>query len=379
MEGLVLTMTAEVPVQAFHDYQERGVLMSDVREYCDELWLDGQVVPWSGVGSLCPETPVHVFKYILKPGIDYIPARAFANAPSKMRIMSITLPEGLKTLKNSCFYHCHFTGNLILPDSLSRICADALDCIVDGVFHLPAKVKYISSLPVSERIKDEIILPEGLVSYTPERIVTDHLHIPSTLKNCFPRYNYSNSWQVKHISLDPGNKYLIIREDTLVSLLDEKRAKLKKMDEISWNAMLDSAFAGSGLEMSKYYDGKTLHVKLLENDSISFRLGGVMTAAKAAQAFDIANRFHALVNNDFAGKTGQIILRRYYYSLNQKKCLFNYSFYNGIVDIDLSVLGGKDEMMETLMLSQRFFSSICRIIRDIEKKYGRNHLRFSIK
>jgi hypothetical protein len=373
MEGLILTMTIDVPKHIDE------ALIPRVWDYCDELWIDGELITTKATHAVQSDKTTHIVKYVFKPGVDYIPEQAFANAPSKMRIMSITLPEGMKTLKKSCFYHCHFTGNLILPDSLSRICADALDCIVDGVFHLPTKVKYISSLPISERTKDEIILPEGLVSYTPERIVTDHLHIPSTLRICHSRCYYSNSWQVKHISLDPGNKYFIIREDTLVSLLEEKREKLKKMDEISWNAMLDSAFAGSGLKMRRYFEGKTLHVTLLENDSISFRLGGVMTAAKAAQAFDIANRFHALVNNDFAGKADQIILRRSYYALNQKKCLFNYSFYNGIVDIDLSVLGGKDEMMETLMLSQRFFSCICRLIRDIEKKYGRNHLHFSIK
>lgn len=374
MEGLVLTMTAEVPVQAFHDYQERGVLMSDVREYCDELWLDGQIVPWSGVGSLMPETPVHVFKYILKPGIDYIPARAFANAPSVMKIRSITLPEGLKTLKNSCFYRCHFTGNLILPDSLVRICADALDCTVDGVFHLPAKVKHISSLPVSERTKNEIILPEGLVSYTPERIITDHLHIPSTLKICHPRY-YSHSWQVRSITLDPGNTNFIIREDALVSLLDEKREKLKKMAELSWNAHLDTAFSGTGLEIRKQYDGKTLTVSLLDRECIYFRLGGTMTPARAEQAADIARRFKVLADG-FPKEKAQLHFGRLYY-VPRKRCLFFYAFNNDAVNIELSIEGGRDELMETFILSQKYFSLVTRQVKEIEKKYGRNHLRFS--
>ena len=374
MEGLVLTMTAEVPVQAFHDYQERGVLMSDAREYCDELWLDGQIVPWSGVGSLMPETPVHVFKYILKPGIDYIPARAFANAPSEMKIRSITLPEGLKTLKNSCFYRCHFTGNLILPDSLVRICADALDCTVDGVFRLPAKVKHISSLPVSERTKDEIILPEGMVSYTPERIITDHLHIPSTLKICHPRY-YSHSWQVRSITLDPGNTNFIIKEDALVSLLDEKREKLKKMAELSWNAHLDTAFSGTGLEIRKQYDGKTLTVSLLDRECIYFRLGGTMTPARAEQAADIARRFKVLADG-FPKEKAQLHFGRLYY-VPRKRCLFFYAFNNDAVNIELSIEGGRDELMETFILSEKYFSLVTRQVKEIEKKYGRNHLRFS--
>ena len=374
MEGLVLTMTAEVPVQAFHDYQERGVLMSDAREYCDELWLDGQIVPWSGVGSLMPETPVHVFKYILKPGIDYIPARAFANVPSEMKIRSITLPEGLKTLKNSCFYRCHFTGNLILPDSLVRICADALDCTVDGVFRLPAKVKHISSLPVSERTKDEIILPEGMVSYTPERIITDHLHIPSTLKICHPRY-YSHSWQVRSITLDPGNTNFIIKEDALVSLLDEKREKLKKMAELSWNAHLDTAFSGTGLEIRKQYDGKTLTVSLLDRECIYFRLGGTMTPARAEQAADIARRFKVLADG-FPKEKAQLHFGRLYY-VPRKRCLFFYAFNNDAVNIELSIEGGREELMETFILSQKYFSLVTRQVKEIEKKYGRNHLRFS--
>ena len=376
MEGLVLTMTVEVPVKCFYGYQERGVLMSDAREYCDELWLDGQIVPWSGVGSLMPETPVHVFKYILKPGIDYIPARAFANAPSEMKIRSITLPEGLKTLKNSCFYRCHFTGNLILPDSLVRICADALDCTVDRVFRLPAKVKHISSLPVSERTKDEIILPEGMVSYTPERIITDHLHIPSTLKICHPRY-YSHSWQVRSITLDPGNTNFIIKEDALVSLLDEKREKLKKMAELSWNAILDSAFEGSGLERKQQYDGKTLYVKLTDNRNIYFRLGERMTPAKAQQAADIAGRFKELADV-FSQQAEKVEFGRIWVEHQRKKSLFCYAFKSDAVDIELSVEGANDKVRETFILSTRVFSMVTFQIERIEEKYGRKHLHFTI-
>ena len=377
MEGLVLTMTVEVPVQRFYGYQGRGVLMSDAQKYCDELWIDGHLVPWSDVGNLCPETPVHVVKYILKPGIDYVPAGAFSHTPSDMQIRSITLPEGLKTLKNSCFYKCHFTGNLILPDSLVRICADALDCTVDGIFHLPDKVKYISSLPVSERNKDEIILPEGLVSYIPEKIVTDHLHIPSTLKICHPRYYYSENWQVRRITLDPDNKYLIIKEDTLVSLLDEKRAKLKKMDELSWNTQIDAAFSGTGLKIRKQYEGKTLSVDLMKNHAIYFRLGGEMTPAKAEQAADIAKRFKTLADI-FSRQADKVEFGRIWVEHTRKKCLFCYAFKSHAVDIELSVEGKDDKLTETLILSQKMFSLVTRQIKEIEKKYGRNHLHFNI-
>ena len=376
MEGLVLTMTVEVPAQAFYGYQERGVLMSDVQKYCDEVWFDGQIVPWPGVGNLKPKTPVHVFKYILKPGIDYIPARAFANAPSEMKILSITLPEGLKMLKNSCFYKCHFSGNLILPDSLERIYADALDCTVDGVFHLPAIVKHISSLPVNERNKDEIILPEGMLSFTPECIITDHLHIPSTLRECHPRW-YSRSWNVQSITIAPGNPYLIVRDDKLVSLLDEKKAKLKKMAELSWNAILDSAFEGSGLERKQQYDGKTLYVKLTDNRNIYFRLGESMTPAKAQQAADIAGRFKELADV-FSHQAEKVEFGSIWVEHQRKKSQFCYAFKSDAVDIELSVEGANDKVRETFILSTRVFSMVTFQIERIEEKYGRKHLHFTI-
>ena len=373
MEGLMMTMVVELPLRYGHCNVGKAV-MKDAKCCCHELWIDGNPIPITDCLSMESDTPIHALRYVFAPGFDYIPARAFMDAPSEMRIKSITLPEGLKTLKNSCFYHCHFEGNLILPDSLRRICADALDCIVDGVFHLPTKVKHISSLPVSERTKDEIILPEGLVSYTPERIITDHLHIPSTLKICHPRY-YSHSWQVRSITLDPGNTNFIIKEDALVNLLDEKREKLKKMAELSWNAHLDTAFSGTGLEIRKQYEGKTLTVSLLDRECIYFRLGGTMTPARAEQAADIARRFKVLADG-FPKEKAQLHFGRLYY-VPKKRCLFFYAFNNDAVNIELSIEGGRDELMETFILSQKYFSLVTRQVKEIEKKYGRNHLRFS--
>jgi len=376
MEGLVMTMVVELPEQ-YGRYDVGNAVMRGAESCCQELWIDGNPVPITKNLSVQSEKPVHALKYVFAQGVDYIPERAFADAPSSLKIKSITLPEGLKKLKNSCFYHCYFEGNLILPDSMERICADALDCQVDGVFHLPSTVKYISSLPKSENGKAEIILPEGMLSFTPESIITDHLHIPSTLRECHPRSYYSRSWDVHRITIAPGNPYLIIRDDELVSLIEEKKEKLKKMDELSWNALLDQAFEGSGLERHQQYDGKTLYVKLTENEGISFRLGGKMTSAKAEQAFYIASRFHSLINDTFSGKKDHLRLNRYY-TVPQRKCLFTQVFNNGIVNIEISVTGGKEEMWETFILSQRFFSCVCHLISDIEKKYGHNHLHFNI-
>ena len=279
-------------------------------------------------------------------------------------------------LKNSCFYKCHFSGNLILPDSLGKICADALDCTVDGVFHLPAKVKHIRSLPVNERNKDEIILPEGMISYTPEKIITHHLHIPSTLKECHPRY-YSYSWDVRRITITPDNPYLIVRDDKLVSLLEEKKEKLKKMEELRWNAHIDAAFSGTGQEIHRYYDGKTLYVDLLDKSRMYFRLGAKMTAEKAQQAADIAGRFKELADV-FSHQAEKVEFGRIWVEHQRKKSLFCYAFKSDAVDIELSVEGANDKVRETFILSTRVFSMVTFQIERIEEKYGRKHLHFTI-
>ena len=375
MDNLVMTMVVELPLH-YSRYDVGDAVMRGAESCCQELWIDGNPVPITKNLSLRTDKPVHALKYVFAPGVDYIPERAFADMPSSIIIRSITLPEGLKRLKNSCFYHCHFEGNLILPDSLDRICADALDCKVDGVFHLPNTVKYISSLPKSEDGKAEIILPEGMLGFTPERIITDHLHIPSTLRECHPR-DYSRSWDVHRITIAPGNPYLIIRDDTLVSLIEEKKEKLKKMAELSWNAILDSAFEGSGLERKQQYDGKTLYVKLTDNRNIYFRLGESMTPAKAQQAADIARRFKELADV-FSHQAEKVEFGRIWVEHQRKKSLFCYAFKSDAVDIELSVEGANDKVRETFILSTRVFSMVTFQIERIEEKYGRKHLHFTI-
>lgn len=375
MEGLMMTMVVELPLRYGHCDVGRAV-MKDAKCCCHELWIDGNPIPITDCLSMESDNPVHALRYVFAPGFDYIPARAFMDAPSDMLIKSITLPDGLKKLKNSCFYHCHFEGNLILPDSLERICADALDCKVDGVFHLPSTVKYVSSLPKSENGKAEILLPEGMRSFTPESIITDHLHIPSTLRECHPRW-YSRSWDVHRITIAPGNPYLIVRDDKLVSLIEEKKEKLKKMEELRWKAHIDAAFSGTGLEIRRYYDGKTLYVDLLDKKSMYFRLGAKMTAEKAQQAADIAGRFKALADT-FSGQAEKIVIGRIYVEHVRNKCMFCYAFKSHAAEFEVSVEGSHDRMAETLTLSQKLFSLVNRQIKEIEKKYGRNHLRFTI-
>ena len=112
-----MTMVVELPLHYGHCDVGKAV-MKDAKRCCHELWIDGNPIPITDCLSMESDKPVHAIRYVFAPGIDYIPARAFLEAPSDMRIKSISLAEGMKTLKNSCVYHCHFEGNLILPDSL---------------------------------------------------------------------------------------------------------------------------------------------------------------------------------------------------------------------------------------------------------------------
>ena len=100
-----------------------------------------------------------------------------------------------------------------------------------------------------------------------------------------------------------------------------------------------------------------------------------MTPARAEQAADIARRFKVLADG-FQKEKAQLHFGRLYY-VPRKRCLFFYAFNNDAVNIELSIEGGRDELMETFILSQKYFSLVTRQVKEIEKKYGRNHLRFS--
>lgn len=374
MERLVLTMAVDLPMSYGHCYLDRAIMLK-AQEYCDELWIDNQLIPWSSVGSLRPETPAHVVKYVLKPGMDYIPERAFADTPSGMRIQSITLPEGLKKLKNCCFYKCHFTGNLILPDSLERICVDALDCEIDGVFHLPSTVKYVASLPEKEEKKEEIILPEGMVKYTPDRIITGHLHIPSTLSECCPRWNCFNkrNWDVRRITIDPGNPVFSVQGDRLVNLREEKRETLAEMRKRHRVVLIDSIFPTAGFKYSISVDCVT--VDLDETHQIGFRLTEKSDAAQMQQAIEIARRFKALLEA-FPELEGKIAFRTAFSLPEGKICEFHFAMRLGGQGLEFSIYPEKGDYREGLEISNKFFSKAIRLIDDLKKRYGRGLVTF---
>lgn len=195
---------------------------------CDRLVLDGHEVPldnckWrNGVTTedsyYKGEAFYHV-EYYLKEGVNFIPEKAFYAA----RFKSISIPEGIVSLRGRCFASCKFECDITLPDSLERICKEAFDKVtVDGKFIFGKGIKHIRSLPESESKKDEIIIPEGVVSFCPDKIATRHLHIPSTLKVCEARFQADYD-HINSITISPENRYFIVIGDTLVNLKDVKK------------------------------------------------------------------------------------------------------------------------------------------------------------
>lgn len=206
------------PKSAWHFIRNAG-------DYCEKMWIEGNevsldrakanrgtILTYQEAKSKGSSYGYFHVEYLLKEGVDFLPERAFRHA----RFKSFNLPEGIKTLKPKCFEHCTFECDLILPDSLERISPNVFDgAKVSGEFKMSKSIKYISSLPDTECIKDEIILPEGLIRFHPEHICTRHLHIPASLRE-FGAYRQSSVEDIiEHITIDSANKSFVLKDGSL--------------------------------------------------------------------------------------------------------------------------------------------------------------------
>ena len=246
--------------------RNRYEIMKNASQYCDFLWIDGKPFDLSQdySGSTYARIPAHHYKYQLKTGIDFIPKEAFASD----QIFNIILPEGLKKLQNGCFRSCHFKGDLILPDSLERICADALDCRVDGTFYLPSTVKYVGSLPEREVTKKELILPEGMVSFTPSRIIAHHLYIPSTMRECRARGGCNILAPL--ITIAPNNPYLGLKDGRIIDLQKGKRDKLRELEKLKKKYCLESVLNPVGLTFSFWNNSYEIRIPIDNTHKLFF-------------------------------------------------------------------------------------------------------------
>ena len=219
MKPLVLSMDVYLSTSMFQ--KDGWRLMKNAEAYCDHMWIEGYEVPleractWSG-GVLRPPQDsfykgsgyYHV-EYQLKDGVSFIPEKAFFGA----KFESMSIPEGIATIKNECFRACQFNCDLLFPESLTRICKDAFfDAKISGAFRLPLSIKFVYSMPDSELIKDEIIIPEGVIHFCPEHVCTRHLHLPSTLREFRARYQHPVEDVINEITIDPRNEVLTIED-----------------------------------------------------------------------------------------------------------------------------------------------------------------------
>lgn len=272
---LMLEMEMELHGKPYDACDE---IMNNASQYCDSLWIDGKLIDLSQDDSgpsarLNKSKRFHHYKYQLKPGIDYIPKDAFSGRYDR-EILKIILPEGLKKLQNGCFRSCHFKGDLILPDSLERICGDVFtSCKIDGTFHLPSTVKHVGSLPKSEETKDEIILPEGMVSYTPDNIITNHLHIPSTMRECRNRwgsFHKIDNNEPTLVTIAPNNPFLAFKDGHFIDLQKGKRNKLRELEKLKKKYYLESVLNSAGLTFSFWYNGYEIRIPIDNTHKLFF-------------------------------------------------------------------------------------------------------------
>ena len=372
---LMIEMEMELHGKPYDAYDE---IMNNASQYCDSLWIDGKFIDLSlddsgPSASLDKSKRFHHYKYLLKPGIDYIPKDAFSGRYDR-EILKIILPEGLKKLQNSCFRSCHFKGDLILPDSLERICADALDgCRVDGTFHLPSTVKYVCSLPEREVTKKELILPEGMVSFTPSRIIAHHLYIPSTMRECRSRGGCNILAPL--ITIAPNNPYLGLKDGRIIDLQKVKRDKLRELEKLKKKYYLESVLNPVGLTFSFWNNGYEIRIPIDNTHKLFFPRRTWDTKGGAEIVKNIALRLKRLFE-DNPSLSSLLSINWGFNDLLNNQELFQKelsskvhlsesiggksSFYADLSNMGLSIV---DEL-------KQFSQKIIDTIEELQKKYG---------
>ena len=371
MDGLLISMDAFLSNATFDEWQ----LMKDGDKYCEKMWIDGNEVPLektrystgvSRADSYDKGDNYYHVEYQLKSGIDYIPEKAFKG----LVIKTINLPEGIRTLKQKCFHYCKFEGDLKLPDSIERICKNAFEkATVAGTFGWPKGVRYIDSLPESEREKDEYNLPEGLIRFCPEYIKTNNLYIPASLKDCRTQYSSSTDNIIGGITINPANTVFAIKDDILINLTEEKRKKTKEKDEAARETLMKEYLSKKGFS----YRCSTSEIVILLDDKkeIIFSLPRTVTAETMKQAVDIAERFQNLLNS-FPSLNERIEFRQRHSGIGSSVGLCLLTKSNVIV-----VHRKEDEAKDVMPDATSFLSKFAAIEDQLKQIYGKTLLKHS--
>ena len=272
MEGLTIEMTVRLRKNNYtNKLFLESALMPYTEVYCDAVWIDDEPIVLDGHFERETQVPIHRFKYQFKNGKKEIPQDAFTN----LDILDISFSEGWLKLKNNCFYSSSFLGNLILPDSIQRICSGALEGVkVCGEFHFPANLKCLSSLPENLVSKNEIVLPEGLHTFTyPGSLKVNNLYLPSTLKEIrinrdVVRFGPDNN--IKCVTISPDNLFLSLKNNEVVSILRDKRRKLNKIESTKMLIYMDNVFVNAGLTYNCNWSPPSLSIPVHSNHSVEF-------------------------------------------------------------------------------------------------------------
>ena len=350
-------------------------LMKDGEKYCEKMWIDGNEVPLektrysTGVSRADSfdkgDTYYHV-EYLLKPGVNFIPEKAFKG----LVVKAINLPEGIRTLKQKCFQYCKFEGGIKLPNTVERICKNVFEkATVAGTFGWPKGIKYIDSLPESEWEKDEYVLPEGLIRFCPEYIKTKQLYIPASLKECGTQYSSSTDNIIGGITINPANTVFAVKDDALINLTEEKRKKTEEEDEAARETLLEEYLSKTGFS----YRCSSSEIVLLLDDKneIIFSLPRIITAETIKQAVEIAGRFHKLLKS-FPSLNERIEFRQRHSGIGSSVgiCLLTKS--NIIV-----VHYKEDEAMDVISVSTKFLSKFSALEEQFKQNYGKALLKHS--
>ena len=215
-------------------------------------------------------------------------------------------------------------------------------------------------------MKDEIILPEGMVSYTPSTIVTHHLHIPSTLKNC-NAIRSSRDGNIQSITIDQNNPVFILRDGELINLNDEKREKQKKMQEISRKAIISTAFEGTGYSYTLW--DSEIAVTLIGKHRIIVKCPRKVTVEQAEQIVSIAQKYKGLIES--SGYLDNLKFLPYKYQLKDLGSIFIYSD-----NVRVFCANGDQKPMDGLCKATAFFNKLTRLADELMNLYKEKALSY---
>ena len=228
-----------------------------------------------------------------------IEALAVQSLPRQLTFTcDVILPDSIRKISAGFFSNIVIEGNLCLPDRLERICVWALDdCQCAKGINIPSGLKYLGSFPNDGILKgEEVILPEGLLEVRDVRIITGHLHIPSTLR-CFNVFRSD----IGRISIAEGNKNLAVSGGRIINLREEKNNKLRQLYQKQMELTLEQILTEAGFEYSLKYNN-ALRFPLTKSQEIGFSVNpknfvsiGPRLQKRMNQMMDIVRRFHALM------------------------------------------------------------------------------------